>query len=59
VTLARVRRRHSLAAGVSACSRSQNVFLDEGDEKSLIVFCRDAHGGLFDLNERRKYDART
>ncbi len=35
---------------------AKDVFMDEGDEKSLLVFRRDAHGRLFELIERRKYN---
>ena len=35
---------------------AKDVFMDEGDEKSLLVFRRDAHGKLFELIERRKYN---
>ncbi len=35
---------------------AKDVFMDEGDEKSLLVFRRDAHGRLVELIERRKFN---
>jgi hypothetical protein len=35
---------------------AKDVFMDTGDEKSLIVFRRDAHGAITELIERRKFN---
>jgi hypothetical protein len=35
---------------------AKDVFMDTGDEKSLIVFRRDASGAITELIERRKYN---
>jgi Domain of unknown function (DUF4440) len=35
---------------------ARDVFMDDGDEKNLLVFRRDAHGAIESLIERRKFN---